>query len=238
MGGVEAGSETQRAAPTHSRHPAARLGLLALGGLLALAAAEGVARLAGPCEFRRPADPDSEQAAMGRVHRKSDVPGLAFELVPNAERLMWGTNILTNSHGMRDDEVTLAKPLGTRRIAAIGDSFTFGWALPGPASYPQILERFLNATRLDGQPPWEVLNMGVGAYATRDEALVLRHKALRFAPDLVVVAYFFNDPQIEPVVPITGFFSETEWWQHSDLLRRLARRSFRARIDDLGGGDY
>jgi lysophospholipase L1-like esterase len=175
---------------------------------------------------------------MGGVHRAATLPGLAYELAPNMQHRKWRTQILTNSHGMRDDEVALEKPVGTRRIAAVGDSFTFGWGLPGPASYPAQLERQLEQRRREGEPAWEVLNMGVGAYSARDEALVVRHKALAFEPDLILVGYCLNDPEVEPVVPLVNYFAPVEWWQSSDLMRRLAKLAFAWRISSIGGGDY
>ena len=220
----------------------ARLGyrLIAVAAtlVLVLTAAEGVSRFFGPCLFRRPATKSDDAIAMGGVHRAASLPGLAYELAPGVHVRKWKTLIETNSFGMRDDETSEAKPPGTRRIAAIGDSFTFGWGLPGPASYPQILERMLGETREEGQPAWEVLNMGVGAYSSRDEALVLRHKALRFDPDLVLVGYCLNDPEVEPIVPLANYFTPSAWWQHFDLLRRLAQLTHAWRVSSIGGGDY
>ncbi|MBW2493642.1 MAG: SGNH/GDSL hydrolase family protein [Deltaproteobacteria bacterium] len=39
----------------------------------------------------------------------------------------------------------------------------------------------------------EVLNFGVSGYNTRQEVATLKHKALRFDPDLVVLSYCLND---------------------------------------------
>ena len=38
-----------------------------------------------------------------------------------------------NSLGCRDKEWELAKPPGVRRIAFVGDSFTYGWGIENPA---------------------------------------------------------------------------------------------------------
>jgi hypothetical protein len=106
----------------------------------------------------------------------------------------------------------------------------------GEDAYPNALERLFEQ---DGQTrDIELLNMGVGGYSSADEALVLRHKALPLSPDRIAVGYFFNDPETEPVFPLQATFAPVEPWQHSTILRHIARAARFRRIRALGGGDY
>jgi hypothetical protein len=80
--------------------------------------------------------------------------------------------------------------------------------------------------------------MGVGGYSTRDEAIVLRHKALALSPRLIVVGYYLNDPDAEARQPLQTHFRTTRWWQHFHLLRRVAEVRAAREIERLGHGDY
>jgi lysophospholipase L1-like esterase len=93
--------------------------------------------------------------------------------------------IRTNSHGMRWREVGRDKPAGRRRIAFLGDSFTFGcWADSVEDSFVGVFERNIS-TRM-----WEVLNFGIGGYGPPDEELQLKEDVLRFSPDFVIVVFY------------------------------------------------
>ncbi|HEY6205518.1 MAG TPA: SGNH/GDSL hydrolase family protein [Chthoniobacterales bacterium] len=93
-----------------------------------------------------------------------------------------------NSLGFRDREFTL--PHGSNyRIVAIGDSFTYGWGVEVEQSWPKILERELNNSRLHV----EVANLGhpgdgpIQYAETANKAIPLLH------PDLVIVEALQGD---------------------------------------------
>jgi lysophospholipase L1-like esterase len=93
----------------------------------------------------------------------------------------------TNRHGMAWREVEEARAPGVRRIAVLGDSFTMGcWAANWRDGFVGVMERELGAG-------FEALNFGVGGYGLLDHELILREQALRFAPDLVIVALFVGN---------------------------------------------
>jgi len=50
----------------------------------------------------------------------------------------------TNSHGHRDDEVSLLHPPDVLRILVLGDSLTVGAGVAQEDAYPQVLEKLLN----------------------------------------------------------------------------------------------
>lgn len=95
-----------------------------------------------------------------------------------------------NRWGFRDRDWRETKDSGTYRIAAVGDSFTFGHAVSRDESWVKQLEQRLG--EVDGQRV-EVLNFGVQGYNTRNELGVLRTQVLRFHPDMVLLAHVEGD---------------------------------------------
>jgi hypothetical protein len=77
---------------------------------------------------------------------------------------------MINSAGFRDREFPIPKPEGVFRIAAIGDSVTYGHECAQEAAYPKQLERLLNLAAGDAAPRYEVLNFGVTAATWDREA--------------------------------------------------------------------
>jgi hypothetical protein len=96
----------------------------------------------------------------------------------------------TNSAGLRGaKEYAPIKPAGTYRIIVLGDSVALGHGVGDEETFAALLERALTPIR-----PTEVLNLGVSGYGTAEELIQLRHVGLSYQPDLVVLAYFPNDP--------------------------------------------
>jgi GDSL-like Lipase/Acylhydrolase family len=93
--------------------------------------------------------------------------------------------IRTNSHGLHWREIERAKPEGLRRVAFLGDSFTFGcWAPSVEQSFVGVFEQLGNRRRL------EALNFGVGGYGLDDMELLLEQEVFDFQPDWIIVALF------------------------------------------------
>lgn len=178
----------------------------------------------------------SPNAWRALIHRPSAIPGLAYELAPNMEKYSVGAMIKTNSSGMRDDEPQPKDDDSSHRIAIMGDSYTFGFGVPGDQAYPSVLEHLLNA-RMNGEK-FETLNFGVGGYSTRDEALLLKHRAINWDLDLVVLGYVLNDPEIDPIQPLHAYYRDPVWWQNSNLLRLIAKAKRDWDVLRLGSGDY
>lgn len=115
-----------------------------------------------------------------------------------------------NRAGFRSREFD-AKPEGTFRILALGDSCTFGIiSAPErvlayvPEPYPQRLER-LAAERL-GASPVEVLNAGVPGYNSYQGLLLLRTRLRGLDPDLITVRYGWNDHFISGPREVTSSY--------------------------------
>jgi hypothetical protein len=130
----------------------------------------------------------------------------------------------TNAEGFRDRERARAGS-SAFRVIALGDSYTFGWAIEQDEAYPQRTEALLRSAGYEV----EVLNLGVPGYNTEQEAHLLGRVLSRFHPGLVVLDYTMNDaePQISvPAPPDLTYRYATSWlWEDvNDLLRtRLGR---------------
>jgi lysophospholipase L1-like esterase len=116
-----------------------------------------------------------------------------YELNPGADGVV-GRNrvhIRVNAAGMRDDrEYPLSKPAGVRRVVVLGDSFSFAGKVALEQTFPKQLEARMNAAE-PGR--YEVLNLAVPGYNSRQQMLLLAERGLAYAPDLVLVAFVLND---------------------------------------------
>ncbi len=102
----------------------------------------------------------------------------------------YGVPVQVSSQGLRDREFSLAKPPGTFRIIALGDSWTAGLGVHAPETWPKRLEAMLS----EQIGPVEVLNTGVSGYETTNEARYYERDLTKFEHDLVVVGtYPVND---------------------------------------------
>lgn len=111
-------------------------------------------------------------------------PELLFAFVPGSQ---W-KGMRINTHGYRTWEFSAAKPAGTRRLIALGDSCT----AQGRPPYSDRLHRLLQ-----DQPPtpdaWESFNMGVFGYSLmQGYRQFLKHGAA-FQPDVVTIYFGWND---------------------------------------------
>ncbi len=98
-----------------------------------------------------------------------------------------------NSAGYRDSEHEVAKPANTFRIAVLGDSFAEARQVAVEDTFWSHLGQPLGSCPAYGGRTVEVLNFGVGGYGTTEELLTLRKDALRYSPDLVLLAFFVGN---------------------------------------------
>ena len=188
-----------------------------------------------PCYFRRPQERLPDQQWKALIHRESSVPGLEYELRPSVDSSDRGVAIRTNSLGMRGPELESPRDPATVRIGVLGDSVAFGIGLPFESVWSTVVQRELSAALPARR--FEIANGAVSGYSSRDEACALESKLLPVDPDLVIVGYFLNDPEPDPLQPLQNYFHPAEWWQHSDILRRLAQWKRARDVESLGGGD-
>jgi len=130
------------------------------------------------------------QQAKPLLHKRSDIPGLGYELIPFAETENGLFSI--NSQGIRDREYTIPKPDNVYRIIVLGDSVTFGTEYPLKFTYPKILESALNNNPRN-KVRFEVLNAGVCAYNAIQKLLFFKNRLIKYQPDLVIYQFLNDD---------------------------------------------
>jgi lysophospholipase L1-like esterase len=123
----------------------------------------------------------------------------------------------TNSRGLRGPERPLAKPPGTKRVVVVGDSFVAAYEVPDDAPFTVKLEAALNDK---SQLPIEVINVGRSGTSTVRECDLYRMIGRRFAPDVVVLAYYVGNDLLE--VMDENDAEELQVWHPQGFVRRAA----------------
>lgn len=154
------------------------------------------------------------------IYQRSSNPYLRYELVPNSKN----PNISINSAGFRGREYSLARPANTFRVIMLGDSEIFSYMLKQSEMLTAQLEDLLNQRSGSGIR-YEVLNFGVEGYCTLQELEMLKTKALKYNPDLIILNYVLNDPE-----PGEYYFNKTFLMRHSALVRYFTYRIKKALI--------
>jgi hypothetical protein len=139
---------------------------------------------------------------------------LIYELNPHYQEI--------NSFGMRQEEFEPSTLRHQFVIAVVGDSHSFSFASENwKNSFPARLEHHLKA--LTGESI-KVLNFGVPGYDMVQELEVLKVKALKFKPDLIVLQYCINDDHIPNYIqPKYGWLNQAI---HSSQLLSRAWKEF------------
>lgn len=89
-----------------------------------------------------------------------------------------------NTLAMQDDERSLRKPVNTKRIACLGDSYVEALQVDRRRNFCQLLERRLNQGH---SQRFEVLNFGVSCSSLGQMYLRLKRDVLPFDPDVAIV---------------------------------------------------
>ena len=121
-----------------------------------------------------------------------DTPPVGKGLHPNVNIRLRGWSVITNSYGFRDDAFPEQKPPNERRLLMLGDSFLFGHGVDQDKIATAVLERQLLVA---SGHLWQVINTGVGSYATHEQRLIVNTAAERFDVDAVLLLYCLNDCQ-------------------------------------------
>ena len=140
-------------------------------------------------------------------------PAIGYALRPSLEIINVRENrmrVRTNQLGFRDRERSLEKPANTERIIVTGDSFTEALQVTQKETFTQLAEERLNTDRRGGRV--EVLNFGMSGAHPIQQLLMLKNRALDFAPDAVIMvisphqfqASAMTDDSIRPAYVKTG----------------------------------
>ena len=179
--------------------------------------------------------------------RPSEFQDVLYELRPGLETSYKLHPFRTTADSLRDHDYPQTKPPGTRRFVVLGDSLTMGSGIAIEDAYHSVLERRLSEST---GTPHEFINFGVSGYYLTQYLATLRHKALAWDPDVVLIGFYHNDRRVPPrdkfsvpykVKPVhNGFFKMHSFdladdaWKYGILYRgRRSKRSVeeQARID-------
>jgi GDSL-like Lipase/Acylhydrolase len=160
---------------------------------LARAAAEGSFLIADPelgwtiAPNRKSGDYNLEFARRVLAQRRADCAGGA-PIAPRPPEETRDREIYQSSaEGLRSARAGIALASETaRRIALVGDSFTFGLEVPFENTWGYELERILG----DGT---QVLNFGVDGYGVDQAVLRYRRDVVAWHPDLVILGMIHDD---------------------------------------------
>jgi lysophospholipase L1-like esterase len=135
--------------------------------------------------------------------RYQNHPTRLFELRPSQQAFTHDKPTKINALGLRGRDVAIPKPASIYRIVVIGDSVTFGNGVGDDETYSAQLERMVRET---GLRDVEVINAGIPAYDTWQQALLLEELILSLEPNLVLLGFYENDISSRPsaIRPIIG----------------------------------
>lgn len=128
---------------------------------------------------------------------------------PNQRAFTIDKPFITNALGFRDEREVPADKGGEFRILTLGDSITVGLGVTAEDTYARQLESMLGHQALG---PIRVLNGAVTCYGTWQEVDVLKETSRLVQPDLVILAFYWNDlyPKPDVIVPIADAKSITQ----------------------------
>ena len=109
-----------------------------------------------------------------------------FQFEPNQDH----DTITTNSFGFRGDDFNEEKDPNVFRIMMVGGSTTFG---SGSTSDNTTIPAFLEKKFLENNYDVEIINAGVGAASSIEEAYKIRHIYKQYQPDLFLIYDGRND---------------------------------------------
>jgi lysophospholipase L1-like esterase len=154
------------------------------------------------------------------------VPSLRriYDFQPNQRTFTIDKPFVTNSMGFRDDREVPVNKRGEFRILSLGDSMAEGLGVSAEDTYASQLERLLGPR----YGPIRVINAGVDCYSTWQEVDLLEEKGMKVQPDVVMLAFFWNDLYTRPlnVVPL----SSTESGERRDAVWQYVRWLKRSRV--------
>ncbi|MCD6385447.1 SGNH/GDSL hydrolase family protein [Candidatus Sumerlaeota bacterium] len=169
------------------------LAVVLIALVLALAVAEGVARLIYKERY--------VVFELQGIHQPSDYPEILYELRPDASLTFFykdqqeQIHYRINSLGLRGDEIKKRKPPGVIRILTIGDSVSFGVRIDQPEIYSRQLQNLLNdwAQKQNIAVRFEVLNPSACGWNTFNEVSWLEKRGISLQPDIVLLQFSMND---------------------------------------------
>ncbi len=121
---------------------------------------------------------------------------IVYEFIPGAKV----DQSIINQQGFKDSNFVLAKEKNLTRIAMLGDSITQGMFVSLGKTFSDVLEFLLNKSAIEQHRnnKYEVMNFGVSGYNLEAEIETLKTKVIKYAPDIVILNYYYNDDDSIP----------------------------------------
>ncbi len=130
-------------------------------------------------------------------------------------------HVVFNSNFSRDREFNLAKGENEVRIAAIGDSLTYGYGIKDVNNrFSNLLESKLKAAGKNVS----VYNFGIPGIDTEEEVDVYTNNVRAFNPDIVVWQYYLNDIQPKDKGESAKIFQDSG--KRSQIVAKLSDLSY------------
>jgi hypothetical protein len=140
-----------------------------------------------------------------------------YKLVPGHD---YGGGLRGNNLGYPGKDFQKEKRAGIRRLAALGDSFAVGPAVPFADNFLTLLEGRLSDV--------EVYNFGISSTGPREYQAVLQEDVWQFQPDIIVVCVFVGNDITESLATPHGMsIRKSALYQFLTRAGRLARERAR-----------
>lgn len=146
-----------------------------------------------------------------------------------------------NFLGFRDREHVYQKPEDTFRILILGDSITYGQMVEYKDIFPVQLEQKLTATT---NKKVEVISMGLMGWNTMEQLQAIETYGIRFQPDLVIIGFSLNDPQVkhnpqakevaDAERPLVFFTGVDQWLNKHSYFYSFVRFRYNRLLEKLG----
>jgi hypothetical protein len=128
----------------------------------------------------------------------------AFGLSLPARR-WFALHVKLNSLGCRDSEWTVEKPAEVRRIAFVGDSYTYGWGIENVADrFTERIQALFDRRRPGAV---QIMNVAKPGWDTGDQIRPVKDMIEVYGADEIVLCYVFND--VEKALPRNEAFDPT-----------------------------
>jgi len=146
---------------------------------------------------------------------------------PNQQAFTVDHPFVTNSLGFREQEEVTVPKGDEFRILALGDSVTVGIGVPAEDTYVAQLRKLLQPAA----KPIRTINAGVAGYSVWQEVDLLEETRHAVQPDLVTLAFYWNDVYPKPahVTPLPVEQSgdrQDAWLKYARILKRSRVLSF------------
>ncbi len=126
-----------------------------------------------------------------KIHKKVKNTKLRYTLIPSSSVFQDNVEYKINSFGIRDFPDHNNSKANSFKIAAVGDSFTFGLGVRLKDTWPKQLEKKIKSK--NSGKHYKVYNFGVMGYDLTQNIENIKTNVLKIKPKLIIIGYCIND---------------------------------------------